>query len=93
MIDFAGHEVRIADELVLLTPTEFRLLAELARHAGTTMPHALLRERVWGADRFGDPSDLKVFVRRLRQKLGDDPAEPRYIETVRGVGYRLVAPA
>ena len=92
-INFGAHEVRLGDEIVPLTPTEFRLLAELARHAGSTLPHGILRERVWGQERFGDPSDLKVFIRRLRQKLGDDPEDPRYIETVRGFGYRFLDPA
>lgn len=92
-IDFGAHEVRLSEEVVPLTPTEFRLLAELARHAGSTLPHGMLRERVWGQERFGDQSDLKVFVRRLRQKLGDDPNHPRYIETVRGFGYRFLKPA
>lgn len=89
-IDFSAHEVRLDNEVVSLTPTEFRLLAELARHAGSTLPHEVLRERVWGQDRFGDPSDLKVFIRRLRRKLGDDPEQPRYIETIRGYGYRFL---
>lgn len=89
-IDLGAHEVRLGDDAVSLTPTEFRLLVELARHPGITLSHDALRERVWGEERFADPSDLKVFIRRLRQKLGDDPEAPRFIETVRGFGYRFV---
>ena len=58
--------------------------------AGTILPHRVLLERVWGSEWAVDPNYLKVFVRRLRQKLGDDAARPRYIQTDWGVGYRLV---
>ena len=92
-IDFATREVRAGDESVRLTSTEYRLLEELARHAGQTLPHGLLLERVWGDGWAGDPGYLKVFVRRLRRKLGDDARQPRYIQTDWGIGYRFVAPA
>ena len=92
-IDFATQEVRVAGETVRLTSTEYRLLEELIRHAGTTLPHHVLLERVWGSEWAGDPGYLKVFVRRLRQKLGDDAEHPRYIRTEWGVGYRFIGPA
>lgn len=92
-VDFDACEVWLGGEIVAVTPTELRLLAELARHAGTTLSHHVLRDRVWGPEHYGDQSDLKVFVRRLRQKLGDDSEHPRYIETVRGFGYRMRRPA
>ena len=88
-VDFATHEVRLAGEPVRLTSTEYRLLEELIRHAGTALPREVLLERVWGSE-WADPGYLKVFVRRLRRKLGDDPGNPRYIETVHGVGYRFI---
>jgi DNA-binding response OmpR family regulator len=91
-IDFATREVRVADQVVQLTPTEYRLLEELVRHAGTALPNDILLERVWGPEWIGDPGYIKVFVRRLRKKLGDDVKNPRYVETVRGVGYRLPSP-
>ena len=91
-IDFAAREVRLGGEPVRLTSTEYRLLEELARHAGTTLPHHVLLERVWGSEWDADPNYLKVFVRRLRQKLGDDAQQPRWIQTDWGVGYRLAAP-
>ncbi len=91
-IDFATREVRVRDEVVELTPTEYLLLEELVRHAGTTMPHQLLLERVWGPTYTHDVHYLKVFVSRLRQKLGDDAERPRYIQTQWGTGYRFLPP-
>ncbi len=91
-VDFAAREVRLRGEPVRLTSTEYRLLEELVRHAGTTLPHHVLLERVWGSEWDADPNYLKVFVRRLRQKLGDDAQQPRYIQTDWGVGYRFAAP-
>jgi DNA-binding response OmpR family regulator len=89
-IDFASHEVRIGDAPIALTSTEYRLLEVLAQHAGTILPHQLLLERVWGPEYMRDTHYLKVFVRRLRQKLGDDPDQPRYIQTEWGIGYRFL---
>ncbi len=91
-IDFATREVRVKGDVVELTPTEYVLLEELARHAGTVMPHQLLLERVWGPEYSHDTHYLKVFVSRLRQKLGDDAERPRYLQTQWGTGYRLVPP-
>ncbi len=91
-LDFATREVRVRGEVVELTPTEYLLLEELVRHAGAVMPHQLLLERVWGARYTNDIHYLKVFVSRLRQKIGDDAARPRYIQTQWGVGYRFVPP-
>jgi len=91
-LDFATHEVRVQDAVVPLTDIEYRLLAELVRHAGTVLPHRLLLERIWGPEYTGDTHYLKVIVGRLRQKLGDDPDAPRYIQTVWGTGYRFVPP-
>jgi two-component system, OmpR family, KDP operon response regulator KdpE len=91
-LDFATHEVRVGGVVVPLTSTEYRLLETLVRHAGTTLPHQLLLEQVWGPEYVGDAQYLKVFIRRLRQKLGDDAEQPRYIQTQWGVGYRFVPP-
>lgn len=90
-IDYTMREVRLRGEVVRFTSTEFRLLEALARNAGTTLPHRVLLERVWGDEWIADSSYLKVYVRRLRQKLGDDAAQPRYILTERGLGYRFLA--
>jgi DNA-binding response OmpR family regulator len=89
-IDFASHEVRIGDTPIALTSTEYRLLEVLAQHAGTILPHQLLLERVWGPEYMRDTHYLKVFVRRLRQKLSDEPEYPRYIQTEWGIGYRFL---
>jgi len=91
-VNFATHEVRLAGEVVPLTATEYRLLEELVRHAGTALPHQLLLERVWGPEYVNDIHYIKVFIRRLRQKLKDDADQPRYIQTVWGIGYRFVPP-
>jgi DNA-binding response OmpR family regulator len=91
-LDYSTHEVRVRGEVVRLTPTEYRLLEELVRHAGTILPHRVLLERVWGPKYVGDAHYLKVFVRRLRRKLGDDPERPRYIHTEWGIGYRFASP-
>ena len=90
-LDYATHEVRVRGEVVRLTSTEYRLLEELVRHAGTVLPHRVLLERVWGPKYVGDAHYLKVFVRRLRRKLGDDPERPRYIHTEWGIGYRFAS--
>jgi two-component system KDP operon response regulator KdpE len=89
-IDFTGHEVHLRGQAVQLTPTEYRLLEELARHAGTVLTHETLLERVWGPEWVTDPHYLTVFIQRLRRKLDDDPLCPRYIETQRGFGYRFL---
>jgi DNA-binding response OmpR family regulator len=91
-LDFTTHEVRVGGEMIHLTSTEYRLLEELVRNAGIVLTHRVLLDRVWGPEYGGDAQYLKVFVRRLRQKLGDDAAHPRYIQTEWGIGYRFVQP-
>ena len=90
IIDSKRREVWMRGEIVPLTSTEYRLLEELARHAGTVLPHSYLIEHVWGPEYAGEDHYLKVFIRRLRRKLGDDADHPRYIQTEWGVGYRFV---
>jgi len=89
---FATQEVRVEGVVVHLTTMEYRLLEELVRHAGSVLPHQLLLERVWGPAHVHDIQYLKIFVRRLRRKLGDDAQHPRYIFTEWGFGYRFAAP-
>lgn len=91
VVNLATREVRLNGDLVRLTSTEYRLLEELARHPGMILSHQTLLEHVWGAEYARDVQYLKVFVRRLRQKLGDSAERPRYIQTEWGVGYRLLA--
>jgi len=80
----SGHEVH-------LTKTEFRLLCELAENPGRVFSRELLLDKVWGYDYFGDGRLVDVHIRRLRTKVEVDPANPRHVVTVRGLGYRLQA--
>ncbi len=88
-IDAPGFRLTQAGRPVELTATEFRLLVELARDAERVVSREALLERVWGYDYLGDSRLVDMAVKRLRDKLGDDPRNPRYIATVRGAGYRL----
>jgi len=88
-IDPAAHEVRLDGEPVGLTPLEFRLLETLAAQPRVALSRRQLIDRVWGTDWVGDEHLVDAHIVRLRRKLGDDPATPRYVQTVRGVGYRM----
>jgi two-component system, OmpR family, KDP operon response regulator KdpE len=91
-VDFARQEVRMRGERIELTPTEYKLLYHLVRNAGHVLQHGTLLAKVWGREYVDEVDYLRVYVRRLRDKLDDDPNEPRYIRTERGLGYRFVAP-
>lgn len=87
-VDLARQAVKLDEELVHLTPTEYRLLETLVTHPGKLLTHAWLLQRVWGP-RYGDESHyLRVYVQQLRRKLRDDPGKPRFILTEPGLGYR-----
>jgi DNA-binding response OmpR family regulator len=88
-IEPASRRVFLDREEISLTMREFDLLAFLAAHPGRVYSRDQLMESVWGEPYFEDTSTVTVHIRRLRAKLGDDPASPRFIETVWGVGYRL----
>jgi two-component system response regulator MtrA len=88
-IDEAAFRVTRDGAEVALTTTEFRLLAELARHPGQVLTRDQLLELVWGYGYLGDSRLVDVAVQRLRAKIEADPAHPRLLTTVRGVGYRL----
>jgi two-component system response regulator MtrA len=90
-IDAGAHEVRRDGEVVPLTATEFRLLLELARRPRQVFTREVLLSRVWNYDYLGDSRLVDVAIQRLRGKIEQDPHEPRLLETVRGVGYRLRA--
>lgn len=81
--------VRLASTDVHLTKTEFRLLVELATNPGRVLSREVLLERVWGYGYFGDGRLVDVHIRRLRTKIEPDPANPRYVVTIRGLGYKL----
>jgi DNA-binding response OmpR family regulator len=88
-IDEGRREVIVDGRPVELTALEFDVLATLARDPGTVARRATLLDRVWGADFVADEHLVDVHVANLRRRLGDDADRPRFIETVRGVGYRL----
>jgi two-component system KDP operon response regulator KdpE len=85
-----AHQVILGGRTVRLTPTEFRLLSTLVKHAGQVVSHHKLLRDVWGEKYGADARQLKVYVHYLRQKLEDDPANPRHIVSERGEGYRIV---
>ena len=91
-VDLAARRATLKDQELALSRKEFDLLAELVRHAGRVVTREHLMDRVWDENWFGSTKTLDVHVRWLRQKLGDAPESPRYLHTVRGVGFRFTAP-
>jgi len=89
VVDLRRRTVARAGEPVDLTLLEFDLLAALARDPGVVLTRQQLLDAIWGIDFFGDDHVLDVHTANIRRKLGDDPSRPRYIETVRGVGFRF----
>lgn len=89
-LDVDAHEVRVAGEAVPVRPKEFDLLESLMRRRGRLATRETLIDEVWGPDYYGATKTLDVHIKRLRQKLEADPARPRHIVTVRGLGYKFV---
>ncbi len=92
-VDGPRHEVRVDGAPVDLTPIEFGILAALARDPGIVVSRSALLDSVWGPEFVGDDHLVDVHITNLRRKLGDDAERPRFIETVRGFGYRLMGAA
>ncbi len=90
-IDYASREVSVQSRSVRLTPTEYSLLFHLTRNAGRVLPHHTLLAKVWGREYTDEIDYLKVYIRRLRQKLEGDPGSIGQIVSERGVGYKFVA--
>jgi DNA-binding response OmpR family regulator len=90
-IDVASMTVRVAGKTVPTTVREFRLLEYLARHRGRVFTRDQLLDAVWKEGSFVTPRSIDVFVRRLREKIERDPRHPRYLKTLRGIGYRFEA--
>jgi two-component system response regulator RegX3 len=88
-IDVERHQVSINGESVAFPLKEFELLEFLVRNNGRVLTRAQLIDRVWGSDYFGDTKTLDVHIKRLRAKIEKDPANPTYIQTVRGLGYKF----
>ncbi len=90
-IEYAQHLVRMGEQEIELTPTEYRILAYLAQNAGHVVTQDLLLEHVWGSEYVGEGHMLQVNINRLRHKIEPDPMHPRYILTKVGIGYLLAA--
>lgn len=89
-IDFGRREIWVEGNLVQLRPTEYRLLFHLVQNAGWVMTYDQLLTKVWGYEYRDEPHYVRLYVNYLRQKLEENPSEPKYILTERGVGYRFV---
>lgn len=88
-VDFNRHQVIVADERIDLRPTEYRLLSQLIQNAGWVVPHETLLAKVWGYEYRDETHYLRLYINYLRKKIEEDPANPKYILTERGVGYRF----
>lgn len=89
-VDFNQREVIVEGERIKLRPTEYRLLYHLIENAGWTVPHDQLLAKVWGYEYRDEAHYVRLYVNYLREKIEEDPSNPRYIMTERGVGYRFV---
>jgi len=89
-LDFGRHEVWVEDKLVKLRPTEYRLLYHLVQNAGWVLTHDQILTKVWGYEYRDEPHYVRLYINYLRQKIEKDPANPVYILTERGVGYRFI---
>ena len=89
VVDASTREVRVDGAPVELTAKEFDLLAAMAAEPGVVFTRGQLLQRVWGFSDFVEERGVDVHIRHLREKLGDDAVAPRFLETVRGVGYRI----
>jgi two-component system KDP operon response regulator KdpE len=89
-MDFGRHEVWVDGELIKLRPTEYRLLYHLVKNAGWVLTHDQILTKVWGYEYRDEPHYVRLYINYLRKKIEVDPANPTYILTERGVGYRFV---
>jgi two-component system, OmpR family, KDP operon response regulator KdpE len=89
-VDLGKRQVFVRDELVHLTPIEYRLLTTLIKHAGKVLTHHNLLSEAWGPEHVSETQYLRVYMNQLRHKIEPDPHRPRYLLTEPGVGYRLV---
>src|SRR5439155_16921658 len=90
-VDLARRLVTTDGKDVHLTPNEFKLLTTLIKHAGKVLTHRQLLKEVWGPSSSDESHYLRVYMNQLRQKIEPDPSRPRYLQTERGVGYRLAS--
>ena len=92
LLDVDAHKVYKKGQELALTQKEYDLLRTLMAHAGQVVSRAELLDQVWGVEWLGDTRTLDVHVRWLREKIEEDPSQPHYVQTVRGVGYRFATP-
>ena len=90
-VNYANHQVAVDGKPVKLTPIEYKLLYQLTRNAGQVLLHDQLLTKVWGPEYLGELDYLRIYIRRLREKLEPNPQQPVYILTERGIGYRFSA--
>jgi len=90
-VDLAARKVLVRETEVHLTPLEYKLLTTLVRHSGKVLTHRFLLKEVWGPHQAQETHYLRVFMAGLRRKIEEDPAQPRYLLTEQGVGYRFAA--
>lgn len=88
-IDYAQHRVYVGPREVALSPTEYRLLSELARNAGSVVPTDTLLQRIWGPEYQGETQHVRLYISRVRQKIEADAEHPRWVVTRPGIGYML----
>jgi two-component system KDP operon response regulator KdpE len=89
-VDFNRHQVIVDGERIDLRPTEYRLLNHLIQNAGWVVPHETLLAKVWGYEYRDETHYLRLYINYLRKKVEEDPSNPQYILTERGIGYRFV---
>ncbi|MCL4869360.1 MAG: response regulator transcription factor [Anaerolineae bacterium] len=89
-VDFNRHQVIVNDQRIDLRPTEYRLLNHLIQNAGWVVPHDALLAKVWGYEYREETHYLRLYINYLRKKIEEDPANPKYILTERGAGYRFM---
>jgi two-component system, OmpR family, response regulator RegX3 len=93
LVDVDRHEVTVRGQLVQLPLKEFDLLELLVSNGGRVLPRDVILDRVWGSDYYGDTKTLDVHIKRLRQRIETDPANPQRIVTIRGLGYKYMPAA
>ena len=88
-VDLERHRVNVRGKATEVTPTEFNLLVYFMKNAGKALHHRAILQHVWGTEYGSETQYLRVYVRKLRQKIESDPLEPRYLHTEHGIGYRF----
>ncbi len=91
-VNYSTHHVQVNGKQVKLTPIEYKLLYQLTRSAGKVLQHDQLLTKIWGPEYLGEFDYLRIYIRRLREKIEPDPQHPQYILTERGLGYKFAEP-